>query len=148
MYTFNTLETCVPFLASLYLGIKICPLNPTAPEEDLVHHLNMIKPRIVFCAEDCLAKMEKALENSHVNSEIIVIGETKKYIQFSELLHETGTEEKFQPKPIEDIFDTAALLISSGTSGKSKITCATHYGLNSKEIMLVCLHYSEFILLL
>lgn len=137
LITYNTLESCLPYLACLFLDVKICAVDPSLPAEDLSHCFKVVEPRFVFCIEECLKTIEKALTKAFIDTQLVVMGESKTFIQFSEFLETTGIEDEFQPKVIDDVFDTVALIFSSGTSGKPKAMCATHFGLNSKEVMLV-----------
>lgn len=128
----NGLDSCLPFLACLYLGVKVSPVHPSQCVEDLSYMLHIVKPRFVFCEEGCETKIEKVLKMIDLDCNIVVIGETEKHIKFSEFLIETKTEGIFEAKSVENMFDTAAILFSSGTSGKPKGICTTYYGLVPK----------------
>lgn len=135
--TYNTMDSCLPFLACLFLGVKVAPLDPSLSSEDSAHLLNIVKPSFLFCDIECLETMEEALEKVNLSTQIIIMGGEGTYISFSEFLIETGTEASFEAVPVKDLFDTGVINFSSGTTGKPKGVCLTHYGLIPKHIRLV-----------
>lgn len=72
--------------------------------------------------------MEDALQKSELESEIIVFGNTDKYVPFSKFLVSTGKEDEFKPVEAKKR-DIAAIYFSSGTTGLPKGVCNTHSGI-------------------
>lgn len=128
----NNLEIALPFIASQFLGALVCSLDPTLTTSDCKHLLNLVNPKFIFCDKACEEQMETALKDTNLKSEIVVIGSTEKYMQFEELLTPTGTEDSFEVAKV-DIFDSAVIFFSSGTTGLPKGVCTHHYGLISQQ---------------
>lgn len=91
--------------------------------------MKLVSPRFVFCTPESVKMMENAIAENGLTSEIIVFGNTTKYTSFSEFVQETGTEDQFEPVIVDDLFETAVIFFSSGTTGLPKGICTTHYGL-------------------
>lgn len=83
----------------------------------------------MFCTPESEEMMENSIVEAGLTTEIIVFGNTERNTSFSEFIQETGTEHEFEARPVEDIFETAVIFFSSGTTGFPKGICSTHYGL-------------------
>lgn len=73
--------------------------------------------------------MENAIAENGLTTEIVVFGNTTKHTSFSDFVQETGTEDQFEPVVVDDLYETAIIFFSSGTTGLPKGICTTHYGL-------------------
>lgn len=89
----------------------------------------MVKPRFVFSGPETADTFETILKEQNINAEIIVYGETNKYTSFTDFLKSTGKENEFKAKPVKDLFDTAIIFFSSGTTGYPKGILTNHYGI-------------------
>lgn len=97
----------------------------------------MVTPKFVFCGVESEEMMEKSLAEAEIyDAQIIVFGDTDRNIPFDEFLQSTGSEDTFEPKPVDDIFDTAVIFFSSGTTGLPKGICTTHYGILTQNAYL------------
>ncbi|GLV33980.1 uncharacterized protein CBL_11137 [Carabus blaptoides fortunei] len=149
--TYNHMDSCLPFLASLYLGVCVSSLDPTLSTSDSTYLLKLVAPKFVFCGVESEQMMETCLAEAGINNaQIIVFGGTDRNVPFEEFLRSSGSEEEFEPKPVADIFDTAVIFFSSGTTGLPKGICTTHYGLLAQNAYLgfhvdarVCLYFTS-----
>ncbi|XP_023311197.1 4-coumarate--CoA ligase 1-like isoform X1 [Anoplophora glabripennis] len=126
--TYNHKNSIIPFIASLFLGIKTAHFDPSLSHLDTIHLLKLIKPKIIFVALESLPLMEKCLNESQVNTELVVFGESEKYSNFDEYLDPSTDEDKFRPVVV-DVLETAVIMFSSGTTGLPKGICLSHYGI-------------------
>lgn len=133
----NNLDICLPFIASQLLGIKVASLDPSLSLTDCNYLIKLVAPKFIFCdleSEDLIIKA-----CSGFDIKIIVIGGNGKKentIPFENFLIPTGNETNFRVRKV-DIFDTAVIFFSSGTTGLPKGICAHHYGLISQQKYLM-----------
>lgn len=131
----NTLDCFLPYLASIFIQTKVSSLDPTIPVDESAHLLNIVKPTYIFCHSKCVELIEKALKITKFNSKIVVFGDTNKHIPFSKFLKSTGNEETFKPEVVNDLFETAIIFFSSGSTGLAKGIKGTHYGLIAQQLL-------------
>lgn len=93
--------------------------------------MSLIKPKLIFCVSDCIPNLEQCIQNLKLNCKLVVFGETKseKHLRFDTFLKPHPDEKHFEPYIAKDVFDTAVYIFSSGTSGRPKAICLTHYGI-------------------
>lgn len=82
--------------------------------------------------------INSALEANQLTAEVVIFDintsspPDTQCILFSELMDKNQKENEvdtFTPEPVEDIFDTAVIFFSSGTTGLPKAIMSPHYGL-------------------
>lgn len=125
--TYNHKNSCIPLLASFFLGAIPANFDPSLPHIDTVYLLKLVRPKVIFVSTDSLDFMEKCLNESQVETELVVFGHSRKYSLFSEYLMPNLEEENFKPVHIDDSNETAIILFSSGTTGFPKGICLSHY---------------------
>lgn len=131
----NHLNTCVPVIATLFLGAKVANLDPTISVSDTAYLLKQVKPKMVFVTENAIKLIESALAESKLNSKIITFGTSSNYLHFAEFLKKSPEEERLKPAEVDNK-ETAAILFSSGTTGLPKGICLSHYGILAQSSTL------------
>lgn len=130
--SYNILDSCLPLLACLYLGVKYSSLDPSQSVEDSSHLLDLVKPKLIFCGPESVTLIEDALVRIRHSAKIVVFGDGHGHTPFVDMQQPTGTEDCFEANLNVNIDDTAVILFSSGTTGLPKAICCSHAGLLSK----------------
>lgn len=126
---YNQMESCIPWLAGLFLNCRVCSLDPELPVSDSKILLQQVIPRIIFVASEAVDTIEQILADLEMDTEIVVFDETKKHSPFSAFLKPSEEEATFLPVPCKSIKDTAIIVFSSGSTGLPKGICLNHYSL-------------------
>ena len=125
--TSNHLDTVVPYIAAQFLGAKVASLDTSFSQQEMLHLLKQIRPRILFITPESVPSIEKSVQDLCLDSEIVVFGETQKHTQFSDFLEPHWNEDEFNPVTINDLKETAVIHFSSGTTGLPKGICLSHH---------------------
>ncbi|KAK4873030.1 hypothetical protein RN001_015059 [Aquatica leii] len=135
--TFNHLNSCVPYLATLFLGAKISNFDPTLSLPDTVHLMKQVTPKIIFVIPEALNLIENAVKGLNQQILIVVFGSSDKHTPFSDFLQSSLEESEFKPHKVESLKETALIFFSSGTSGLPKGICISHYGYMHQQMNVV-----------
>lgn len=135
--TNNHLDCAVPYIAALFLGCRIASLDAGLSLADTTHLINLVRPKMIFVIPKAVELIEGALESAGVDSTVVVFGETKKHVPFSQFLDEKDGENDFVPVPVNNVKDTAVIFFSSGTTGYPKGICVNHFALMVQGASLV-----------
>ncbi|KAJ8947578.1 hypothetical protein NQ318_010090 [Aromia moschata] len=129
MCTYNHKNSCIPLVATFFIGAISANFDPKLSPLDTIHLLKLMQPKVMFVSIESLSFMEKCMEEAKVKCELVVFGDSERYIQFSEFLEPHPKEENFEPTALNDSKETAAVLFSSGTTGLPKGICLSHASL-------------------
>lgn len=109
----NSFHTPVLYLSLLSLGAIVSPSNPLSSDSDISHQIRVSRPAIAFATAGAAARLPPLREG-------MVLLDSP---EFESLLLPCGAE--FEPPEVfQD--DTAAILYSSGTTGRVKEVELTH----------------------
>jgi malonyl-CoA/methylmalonyl-CoA synthetase len=113
----NRPELVTAYLAALYLGAVLVPINLAYRRREIVHMLGDAEPRLLVTERDQLPVLAELSEADRGSVERILLAE--------ELDGWREDSAAFSP-PLVDGSDLAMLLYTSGTTGKSKGARITH----------------------
>ncbi|KAI4471465.1 long-chain-fatty-acid--coa ligase [Holotrichia oblita] len=122
----NNLNSCVPYLAGLFIGAKVSALDPIMSYEDMKHLLNQVPPSIIFAADESEQSLKEIISDLNLLTTDIIPFNS---IAFEAFLSEKLDENEFKPVIVNDVFETAVIFFSSGTTGLAKGICINHYTL-------------------
>jgi 4-coumarate--CoA ligase len=119
----SRIEVPVLDFALMSIGAVVSPANPASTAEEYAHQAALSKPVVAFAAPEVAAKLPRHLR-------CVVIG--------SEEYKRLASDGHVAPPPPLTVkqSDTAAVLYSSGTTGRVKAVAITHRNL----IALICAH--------
>lgn len=143
------MNSCVPFIASVFVGARVASVDPSQSISDIAYLLNIIKPKLIFVVPEAVDLIEIALKERSLHVELIVFAETNVHTSFSHFLKTNLLEEQsFEPAQITSNQETAVIFFSSGTTGYPKGICVSHYAMVMQGTAMVlvllstnCLHF-------
>ncbi len=124
-------EALLLYLACLRAGLVYLPLNTAYREAEIDYFLGNAEPEVVVCSpgnEDWIRPIATRLKGAHVYT----LGETG---DGSLPTFVAGFDERFETRERTDQ-DLAAILYTSGTTGRSKGAMLTHGNLSSNALVL------------
>ena len=128
----KSIEALILYLACLRAGAVYLPLNLAYTPGEIEYFLSDAEPTLFVCAPDRLTKLAPVAEKAGVKS-VLTLGADG---------HGTLTEKAAGAQTrftdvLRDKDDLAALLYTSGTTGRSKGAMLTHDNLASNALVLV-----------
>ncbi|XP_029162175.1 4-coumarate--CoA ligase-like 7 [Nylanderia fulva] len=137
----NQLDACIPFLASLYLGAVVNPLDEHFFKGNSVYYLEQSKPKMIFIDEKYSTIIHSIYETSHKNLPQIIFFNAD---QDSSLSLKSIINKSYDPSEIENFRcsmvetkETAMKLFTPGTTALPKnvdIPCSAFMGLDQYEL--------------
>nr|XP_023026911.1 luciferin 4-monooxygenase-like [Leptinotarsa decemlineata] len=137
----NHENSCIPFIASLFLGVPVASLDPALSIMDTSHLLKEVTPKIMFVVSHALEMIETSLLEADIETEIVIFGSSDKYTEFADFLQFHEDEEKFIPVYVSSLQETAVIFFSSGTTGIPKGIMINHYTLMGQTDNLIYHQY-------
>ncbi|KAF5281149.1 hypothetical protein FQA39_LY17881 [Lamprigera yunnana] len=113
--TVNHFDSCVPYIATLFLGAKICALDPMMCLEDTVYLIKQVNPKLIFTGPEAVDLIQNTVKQVKFDTKIIVFGPQKSMKVLKNFLHHN---------PKKRILNRT----NSGTTGLPKGICIHHYG--------------------
>ncbi|PON77359.1 4-coumarate-CoA ligase [Parasponia andersonii] len=107
----------VVYFALLSLGVVVSPANPLGSDSEVAHQVRLTRPAIAFATSSTAPKLPKALPTVLLDSP-----------EFLSLLDRVDSYDSVGSVPVYQT-DTAAILYSSGTTGRVKGVSLTHRNL-------------------
>ncbi|XP_062116012.1 4-coumarate--CoA ligase-like 9 [Humulus lupulus] len=111
----TSLHVPVVYFALMSLGVVVSPANPVGSDSDVTHQVQLTRPAIAFATSSTARKLPPSLPTILLDSP-----------EFLSMLDRPDTGDLFEPVHQTD---TAAILYSSGTTGRVKGVALTHRNL-------------------
>ncbi|KAG8054319.1 hypothetical protein GUJ93_ZPchr0001g33098 [Zizania palustris] len=122
----SRLDVPILHFALMSIGVVVSPSNPLSTPEEYAHQVLLSRPVVAFAVAEVAAKLPR-----HVRCVVIGSDEYKRL----------ASDGRQAPPPVVAVkqSDTAAVLYSSGTTGRVKAVAVTHRNL----IALICTHFKN-----
>ncbi|XP_031358281.1 luciferin 4-monooxygenase-like isoform X2 [Photinus pyralis] len=110
----NHIDVCVPFVSSLFTGVINAAVDPSMSEQEIVHLLSEVGPKIIFVDKDAVVLIEGVVEKLKTKPLIVVFGENEKYSSFCQFV--------------------TSISADSGTTAMPKGICHSHRSMLSNKL--------------
>ncbi|MGE5511693.1 MAG: malonate--CoA ligase [Bacteroidota bacterium] len=135
----KSIENVLLYLATLKVGAVYNPLNIAYTPAELEFFISDAEPAVIVVPSERLSKIEPIAERNNVGS--LLTMEADGSGSMTELASEQPTAHRTVPRADDDL---AALLYTSGTTGRSKAAMLTHLNLSSNaEVLHRCWHFQK-----
>ncbi|XP_043480422.1 luciferin 4-monooxygenase-like [Leptopilina heterotoma] len=138
----NNLNFSIAVLSSIFLGTAICPLNPIYTERELIHSLNISKPKFIFVSGFVLARMQKIIKDLSWSPKLILLYDIPNCSvpSIAKLISKVSdySVKNFRLPKIDKSEHVSIIACSSGTTGLPKGVMLT-----DKNVLNQLRHFSE-----
>ncbi|KAL4712421.1 hypothetical protein ACJJTC_001582 [Scirpophaga incertulas] len=126
------LDLCIPFYASLYLGLTLSAIDTELGVLELKSAFGLIQPKLIFCQSNRAPNVQQALGELGSSAQVVTFDNGNQCNHFGEFLERYGDNADVDSFRAED-FDPAETISlmapTSGTTGLRKFVATTHKGL-------------------
>nr|XP_022910027.1 4-coumarate--CoA ligase 1-like [Onthophagus taurus] len=127
--THNHLDSCIPFISSLFTGTLSAPLDLHMPQDEMKSLLDKFQSKIIFCSEEAEIFLEPKIKEWGIKSKIIVFGKSKNNMNFEEFLDSAMDDRNFEVYKVGSLSDSAYITLTGGSTGNHKAACISHLSL-------------------
>lgn len=138
----NRFEFIVTSLAVIYCGGVLSTLNITYSPGEIIHILNITKPKFVFTSPITAQNVYDSCKDLSYVKHIITFGDFDVIpgLMYNDLMKkEHNNVEDFSLVDVNGVEDTVAVMCSSGTTGLPKGVMLTHV-----NFLTLCAHYKYY----
>ncbi|XP_037028878.1 4-coumarate--CoA ligase 1-like [Bradysia coprophila] len=120
---------------ALSIGAPINAIDVQFTKDEMVHMLQLAKPKLILCDLSVLDTLNGALKQLQMDRPIFAFDGSADGVQNVEVLFNETDVESFEPPPLIDANKhTAIIVCTSGTTGFPKGVCLSHISLMAKCI--------------
>lgn len=138
----NNLNFSIAVLSSIFLGTAICPLNPVYTERELIHSLNISKPKFIFVSAFVLPRMQKIINDLSWSPKLILLYDipNSSIPSIAKLISKVSDYalKNFRLPKIDKSEHVSIIACSSGTTGLPKGVMLT-----DKNVLNQLRHFAE-----
>ncbi|CAH0595097.1 unnamed protein product [Chrysodeixis includens] len=144
----NNLDQAIPFYAALFEGYIIAAIDRSLVLNELKATFEVDKPKVIFCQDNKVADVKKAIELAKLEAKIISYdGSTESdVISFSDMMEKYGDDIDVNDYKAAD-FDPdktiACIIATSGSTGLPKAAIITHQGATKNTGNIACYRGNE-----
>nr|CAH7754382.1 unnamed protein product [Callosobruchus chinensis] len=131
----NHRNSCVPFVASTFIGAIPATFDPDLPQIDTISLLSYVtvwtKLIYIALAQRSIERFRNIYRKSagETSPHCCIWGRSGKYMKFDDFLEPKVNERQFKVYETSNPKKTAVIVFSSGTTGLPKGICLNHYTL-------------------